>query len=249
MKKLLAKGISLVGKAGSSNSDDYSFGSALQVAAAAGRKDVAKFLLNHGADVCLKADFGNSDSLENQTAVETAIEGNLWLHCSESAVLETCAYLVESGAADSDAEIVLREACESENMKIVKRMVQHGAKIPKIPVKGFTDHVALYSVLSKSGYDLRSQPKFIAKIQVNAVERGDVEFLASPVDRYGLQTRFEVFVDCASAIIRCKGDTWAVLRYLTDELSFNIDTLHHYWPNSPHRNNLLSSRGAQGRGC
>jgi ankyrin repeat protein len=238
VKKLLAKGISLVGKAGGSNSNDYSFGSALQVAAATGRKDVAKCLLNHGADVRLKADFGNGDSLENQTAVETAIEGYLWFDRSESAVLETCAYLVESGAADSDAEIVLRAACESENMKIVKRMVQHGANIPKIPVKNAEDHVALYRVFSKSGYDLRSQPEFIAEIQVNAVERGDVKLLASLVDRYGLQARFDM-VDCASAIIWCEGDRRAVLRYFIDELSFNIDTPHHYWPGSSHRNNLL----------
>ncbi|RMJ27936.1 ankyrin repeat protein [Aspergillus sp. HF37] len=246
VEKLLTKGISLVGGAvDHNNKTRFPFGSALHVAAAAGQKDVAKCLLNSGADVRLKADFQNRNYVENQTAVKTAIERRIWRshsksaferriwrRPSKSAVLETCAYLVESGASDSDAEIVLRDACERQNMEIIGRMVLHGAWVQAVPVKRVGVDVDLYRALSESGYDLHSQPKFISKVQENAIKGYDVGLLARLVDNYGLQVRHDVIVDCARAIICRKEDRHAVLRYLIHKKLFDVNAPYHYWPGS-----------------
>lgn len=127
VEKLLAEGISTVGSAARVNQSGYSFGSALHVAVVAGRKAVAERLLDHGADLHYKAYLEGSDKIKNRTAIETAIEEIS--RPRSAAVLENCAYLVESGATEAEAELVLRQACSDRKIKIAKRLLQRGTRI------------------------------------------------------------------------------------------------------------------------
>lgn len=57
-----------------------------------------------------------------------------------AAVLETCAYLVETGATESKPELALNQAYSDSNLEIAKRMPRRGTRIEPIPA---SDNVML----------------------------------------------------------------------------------------------------------
>ncbi|KAL1969909.1 hypothetical protein VTN77DRAFT_7418 [Rasamsonia byssochlamydoides] len=152
------------------------------------------------------------------------------------AVLETCEYLVEAGAADTDAEIVLREACNDGNVDLVKRMLQRGTRVRKLPL---CDNIEILKLFIETGYDFKSQPDRIAELQERAISRGDVPLLAYLVDTYGLLLPFSEFSSPAWNIIRGEKNQVEILRYLVENCAFNIDTVYPTYAGSSEWINIL----------
>lgn len=239
MKKLLAKDVRLVGQAGSGNDPSYPLGTALHSATVGGQKSVAKLLLEHGADVRVKGDNRYRGKTENQSAVETALDNridNKQLSRKYSSVLKTCAYLVDSGASESDSKIVLRKACKNGDVEVTKQILQHVAKIQGLPP---TNNVELYHLLVHSESYIDSRPDFISNLQLGAIRQGDIPFLANLVDRYGPQDGPDKTRDIVTAFIECKGDRTSILRYLVQNFFFSINTMYPEWRRSTKMINSL----------
>ena len=225
VKKLLARGVSLVGKAGSGNGHMYELGTALHAATVGGQMAVAKLLVEHGADVRIQADNRYLGKPKNWTAIEAALKKRILSHKPQKyhAVLETCAYLVDSGAAESDAKLVLSKACEDGNVEITKRMLQHAARVQGLST---TDNAEIYHFCVHSRSYINSQPGFIANLQLGAIRLGDISFLAGLVHRYGPQDGPDMTRKIATALVECEGDRASVLRYLSEKFCFNVNMIY-----------------------
>lgn len=232
VERLLKEGIFLVGPSGMARDRDFYFDSALYAAVVSGQRTVVDCLLSHGADVHYKTESGERT---NQTVVEACMGMNNY-DFSKTNSLETCAYLVQTGGREADAEAVLAKACETGNVEIVKQMIHRGPRIQNLP-KG--TGVVVFHVLIDAGYDFHSQLSFIAELQLRAITEGNVALLSNLVEKYGLQHRFDMFSECGWAIIRCEGDRALVLRYLIGECSFDINSVYPYSSRSSQMVTLL----------
>lgn len=243
VKKLLAKGVSLVGPSGRSDSRDFVFNSALHAATVGGQTAVAEFLISQGADVRAKADVLNWGKVRTQTVIQTALQIHL---ASNSAVLETCASLVRYGAAEDDAEAILHEGCRSGNLKMVRRMLQRGTRIQKPPI---FNHFELYHCFVDAGYDFHSQPDFIAELQLKTMQKGDFTSFMLLIDTYGLQIEHDNLRSSIWQVMHLQENRDLFFHYFTETCSFDINAVYQTWLGSDQTATILSEAAQYSQDC
>ncbi|KAJ5593128.1 hypothetical protein N7537_010032 [Penicillium hordei] len=224
VKKLLEKGVSQTARSDRLRVRDTWFESALHVAAIGGQMAVVEYLLSHGADVRARSNLGNDSGTYSQTAIEAALERHS-LSGSRKAIHQVCAYLVSSGASESDAELLLVKACQEDNLPSVKRMLRRGTKI--------TDASAiksekLYRAFVEVGFNFHDHPATIGRLTENAMEQGNSGYFQELVDIYGLQLDSRDLFRAIMATLKRKENRALFLRILIEQYSLDINQVYEF---------------------
>ncbi|KAJ5837197.1 hypothetical protein N7447_003223 [Penicillium robsamsonii] len=222
VKKLLEKGISQSARSSRTLRHDTWLESALHVAAIGGQMAVAEYLLSQGADVRAKANLGNDSTTYNQTAIEAALER----HClsgSGTAIHEVCAYLVASGASESDAELLLVKACQADNLASVKRMLRRGTKITDASAIKTEE---LYRIFVEANFNFHDHPAAIGRLTENSMKVGNSEFFQELVDVYGQLPESHDLVRAIVATSKRRENRALFLRILIEECSLDINQVY-----------------------
>lgn len=183
---------------------------------------VAEYLLSHGADVRAKANLGNYSKTYSKTAIEAALERHP-LSGSKTAIHKVCAYLVASGASESDAELLLVKACQEDNVPSVKRMLRRGTKL--------TDASAiktekLYRIFLQAGFNFHDHPATIGHLTENAMKSGNSGYFQELIDVYGLRLDSRDLVRAIVATSKRKGSRALFLGILIERCSLDINQVY-----------------------
>lgn len=224
VKKLLEKGVSQSARSSRTLLHDTWLESALHAAAIGGQMAVAEYLLSQGADVRAKANLGNYSTTHNQTAIEAALEWHS-LSGSGTAIHEVCAYLVASGASESDAELLLVKACQADNLISVTRMLQRGTKITDTSA---INTEQIYRIFVKADFNFHDHPATIGRLTENAMEQGNLEYFQELVDVYGLLLHSQYLVRAIMATSKRKENRALFLRILIEEFSLDINQVYQF---------------------
>lgn len=222
VKRLLGKGVSQSARSSGGFDSDMWLESALHVAAIGGQMAVAEYLLSHGADVRAKANLGNYSKTYSKTAIEAALERHP-LSGSKTAIHKVCAYLVASGASESDAELLLVKACQEDNVPSVKRMLRRGTKL--------TDASAiktekLYRIFLQAGFNFHDHPATIGHLTENAMKSGNSGYFQELIDVYGLRLDSRDLVRAIVATSKRKGSRALFLGILIERCSLDINQVY-----------------------
>ncbi|KAJ5680260.1 hypothetical protein N7536_011399 [Penicillium majusculum] len=224
VKMLLEKGVSQCARSSKSSVHDTWLESALHVAAIGGQMAVAEYLLSHGAFVRAKANLGSYSKTYNQTAIEAALERHS-LSGSRTAIHEVCAYLVASGASESDAELLLVKACQENNLPSVKRMLRRGTKITDASV---IKTEKLYRIFVEAGFNFHDHPATIGHLTENAMESGNSVYFQELVDAYGLRPDSRDLVRAIVATSKRKETRALFLGILIERCSLDINQVYQF---------------------
>lgn len=224
VKTLLEKGVSQSARSSKSSVHDTWLESALHVAAIGGQMAVAEYLLSHGAFVRAKANLGSYSGTYNQTAIEAALERHS-LSGSRTAIHEVCAYLVASGASESDAALLLVKACQENNWPSVKRMLRRGTKITDASV---IKTEKLYRIFVEAGFNFHDHAATIGHLTENAMESGNSGYFQELVDVYGLRPDSGDLVRAIVATSKRKETRALFLGILIERCSLDINQVYQF---------------------
>ncbi|KXG45354.1 uncharacterized protein PGRI_042670 [Penicillium griseofulvum] len=222
VKRLLEKGVSPTARSSSIRRQHMTLESALHVAAIGGQMAVAEYLVSQGANVRAKANLGNYCGTYNQTAIEAALERHS-LSGSEADIHEVCAYLVGSGASESDAELLLVKACQASNLASVKRLLQRGTKMTDASAIKTEE---LYRIFIEADFNFHDHPATIGGLTENAMKEENLEFFQELVNVYGLLLDSQNLVRAIMATSKRKQSRALFLRILIEEFSLDINRVY-----------------------
>lgn len=220
--QLLDRGVP-VAVLGSGKSGPYHFGTSLHAATAGGQKIIVACLLARGVNIDLKAGWGRQ---KEQTALQRALltwDGQEISERPTESVLETCEYLVNAGADDTDRELLLNTALNHQILDLAKRLLRIGISPRKFPRQ---NSLEIMQLLDDFGYQTTSLDYSAAAMQQDALSWGNLPLLKYLISNQGLRISTNSG-DVMESLLhpRARGGFQPILRYLIEQCGLKIDTI------------------------